>query len=67
MRDGDVKIEFTPAPGGLGQRYTLCPNCLGSGTVRAKQLYMTYDAGPIRGPDTFIKCPSCNGHGIRRK
>lgn len=41
----------------------LCPVCFGSGKIKAMQAYMTYDAGPIRGPDTKIVCPYCKGTG----
>lgn len=44
----------------------VCPYCFGSGKVKVMQNYMTYDAGTIRGPDTYIDCPFCNGTGRRK-
>lgn len=44
----------------------VCPYCFGSGKVKAMQNYMTYDAGTIRGPDTYISCPFCSGTGRRK-
>ncbi len=43
----------------------VCPYCFGIGKIKAMQNYMTYDAGTIRGPDTYIDCPFCNGTGRR--
>lgn len=44
----------------------VCPYCFGSGKVKVMRNYMTYDAGTIRGPDTYIDCPFCNGTGRRK-
>jgi len=65
MKYTTVKIKIESKINGPGTFVLLCPRCLGSGKVRAMQNYMTYDAGTIRGPDTFVKCPDCNGTGRR--
>lgn len=44
----------------------VCPYCFGSGKLKVMQNYMTYDAGTIRGPDTYISCPFCGGTGRRK-
>lgn len=35
----------------------ICPYCFGTGRLKAMQSYMTYNAGTIRGPDTWVTCP----------
>ena len=35
----------------------ICHYCFGQGKVKAMQSYMTYDAGTVRGPDTWVTCP----------
>ena len=45
----------------------ICPYCFGTGRLKAMQSYMTYNAGTIRGPDTWGTCPVCGGTGKRMK
>ena len=45
----------------------ICPCCFGQGKVKAMQSYMTYDAGSVRGPDTWVTCPVCKGTGKERE
>ncbi len=44
----------------------ICWACGGSGKLKAMQSAMTYDAGLIRAKDTTVKCPYCNGTGLRK-
>lgn len=41
-----------------------CARCGGLGVVPAMQSMATYDAGSIRGPNTWVKCPRCKGKGF---
>ena len=45
----------------------ICPYCFGTGRLKAMQNYMTYNAGTIRGPDTWVTCPVCGGTGKRKE
>lgn len=59
MKNKEVKIEL--------DLFDICLTCFGRGKLKAMQTMMTYDAGPIRGPDTTVKCPDCKGTGLKRR
>lgn len=60
-----IKTIVDPAPKRLDGFITICPHCLGSGRVRAMQMYMVHGGGSIRGPDTSVECPTCHGTGLK--
>jgi len=41
----------------------ICPHCGGSGRLRAMQMATVMGGGTVRGPDTTVKCKTCNGKG----
>jgi len=41
----------------------ICPHCGGSGGLRAMQSMAVMGGGTVRGPDTTVKCETCNGKG----
>jgi len=61
-----IKTIVDPAPKGPDGLAILCPHCLGSGKVRAMQMYAVRGGGSVRGPDTFVVCPTCFGCGYKR-
>ena len=43
----------------------ICPNCGGTGRLRAMQSMAVIGGSSVRGPDTTTECNFCNGAGRR--
>lgn len=52
---GDIKPNM--------QLSMFCSICDGTGKLKAMQMAMTFDAGPVRVEDADNKCPYCKGAG----
>lgn len=44
--------------------FSLCPYCLGNGSIKVMQSMETYNRESIRGKDMAVKCKYCNGVGL---
>lgn len=57
-----MNIEFKVS---IQSLFNTCFFCSGTGKVRAMQMAMTYNKGPVRTEDTKVKCINCNGKGFK--
>lgn len=55
-----TKTDLTAVP-------TYCPECLGTGKLKAMQLEIKNNGKSVRGEDAQVKCRKCNGTGVMVK